>query len=62
MTLPRNVGDSEELRRWYVMVRTSGSTREGSENHFEGKGTCISVIPVDPLGFAIDCSKNRRKN
>ena len=35
------------------MVTTSGSTREGSENHLRGKGTWISAIPLDALGLAI---------
>ena len=41
-----------------MTVTTSGSTREGSENHLEGKGTWISAMPLDALGLAIVYIKN----
>jgi len=44
------------------MVTTSGSTREGSENHWGGKGTWISAIPLDALGLAIFYIKKRQSN
>lgn len=41
-----------------MTVTTSGSTREGSENHLEGKGNWISAMPLDALGLAIVYIKN----